>query len=104
MMPGSALIPGCIDREDEMLLIPCPNCGARDESEFDYGGRAISYPKLNALPADWHQALHLHEATGDEIDEFWFHASGCECWIKVTRNLVTHRISTVKKSTEETLS
>ena len=29
-----------------MLLIPCPHCGPRDESEFDYGGRALRLPDL----------------------------------------------------------
>ena len=73
-----------------MLLIPCPNCGDRDESEFDYGGRAIVLPDLNASPSQWHQALHLPETDKDEVREYWFHAAGCECWIKLARNHSTH--------------
>ena len=87
-----------------MLLIPCPNCGARGESEFDYGGRAISYPKLNASATDWHEVLHLRENAAGEIEEYWYHASGCERWIKVTRDLVTHKISSVKTAAEEGFS
>ena len=29
-----------------MLLIPCPWCGPRDETEFHYGGQAhVAYPE-----------------------------------------------------------
>jgi heterotetrameric sarcosine oxidase delta subunit len=87
-MRASALTPGGTD----VLLIPCPNCGERDESEFDYGGRAIALPALDASISDWHQALHLSSDTEDCIDENWYHAGGCECWIRVNRNLLSHEI------------
>ena len=29
-----------------MMLIACPNCGPRDETEFHYGGQAhVAYPE-----------------------------------------------------------
>jgi len=32
-----------------MLLIPCPYCGARDETEFTYGGPShVTRPELTA--------------------------------------------------------
>ena len=76
-----------------MLLIPCPNCGERDESEFDYGGRAIAYPELDASLEQWHQALHLRDNPRGDIAEYWYHSSGCESWITIRRDLVTHEIS-----------
>ena len=96
-MPASALIRGGID----MLQIPCPNCGARDESEFDYGGPAIALPTLAASTSDWHQALHLGSTTDQRIDEHWYHSAGCECWIRIRRNLVTHEIGDVASSHDE---
>ncbi len=78
-----------------MLLIPCPNCGPRDESEFDYGGRAIAFPPLDASPNDWHQALHLSCDNDRRVDEHWYHAGGCECWIRVSRDLFTHEVGEV---------
>jgi heterotetrameric sarcosine oxidase delta subunit len=73
-----------------MLLIPCPHCGARDESEFDYGGRALALPALDAATSAWHQALHLGNDSEDCADEYWYHAAGCERWIRLRRNLANH--------------
>jgi heterotetrameric sarcosine oxidase delta subunit len=84
-----------------MLLIPCPNCGERDESEFDYGGRAINYPELEAPAGDWHRALHLRDNQPDDIEELWYHAGGCECWIRLTRNLLNHEIKPDHSETGE---
>lgn len=73
-----------------MLLIPCPHCGERDESEFDYGGRAVALPELDAAPDEWHRALHLGNDNEDCVDEYWYHIAGCECWIRLRRNLSSH--------------
>jgi heterotetrameric sarcosine oxidase delta subunit len=73
-----------------MLLIPCPNCGERDESEFDYGGRAIEFPELSAPSDEWHRALHLGCDAGEDVDEYWYHSAGCERWIRLRRNLASH--------------
>ena len=96
-MPASALIRGGID----MLLIPCPNCGPRDESEFDYGGPVIALPTLEASTSDWHQALHLSGTTDQRVDEHWYHSAGCECWIRISRDLVTHEINDAATSRDE---
>jgi len=90
-MPVLGPIRGCIS----MLLIPCPHCGERDESEFDYGGRAIDFPDLNADQAKWHKKLHLHEASEFLIDEVWFHSAGCECWIQLRRDTLTHKFCSI---------
>ena len=73
-----------------MLLIPCPHCGERDENEFDYGGRAIDFPDLTADSANWHEALHLPVANNNIVEEVWFHTAGCECWIRLRRDIRNH--------------
>ncbi|MCP4433847.1 MAG: sarcosine oxidase subunit delta [Gammaproteobacteria bacterium] len=73
-----------------MLLVPCPHCGDRDESEFDYGGRAIDSPALQADLTQWHEAIHLPDSIESNVTEIWFHTAGCECWIKLQRNIHTH--------------
>lgn len=79
-----------------MLLIPCPWCGPRDESEFTYGGNAErTMPPLDgtATQADWQAFVHNRANRKGTHREFWYHSFGCEQWIKVDRDTVTHEIS-----------
>lgn len=90
-----------------MLLIPCPNCGPRDESEFAYGGATRPLPALDGQTTsqEWHDALHLRQNPRGEINELWYHSNGCECWINLTRNTATHEFtngSTPKSQTGDT--
>lgn len=78
-----------------MLLIPCPNCGPRAEVEFAYGGPLRPLPAMEGgADASAHQ-LALHRGAGqfELLRELWFHASGCEHWITVTRDILTHRVT-----------
>ena len=80
-----------------MLLIPCPWCGLRDESEFDYGGNHIVFPQITDPPTSsvttWHRVIHLRENTRGNIQELWYHRAGCERWFSVIRNTQTHAFS-----------
>lgn len=78
-----------------MLLIPCPLCGPRDESEFTYGGGANKrLPPLDGKSglAAWHDAVHLRENPRGLQRELWYHAQGCECWIEIERDTLSHDI------------
>lgn len=75
-----------------MLLIPCPRCGLREESEFTYGGPRRDLPALagQADAAVWSKALHMGHNPRGALRELWYHGSGCEAWIEVTRDTVSH--------------
>jgi heterotetrameric sarcosine oxidase delta subunit len=72
-----------------MLIIPCPHCGPRDEGEFTYGGPARALP-LDSDTTASHQALYHGINPRGPLRELWFHTSGCEHWITVTRDTATH--------------
>jgi heterotetrameric sarcosine oxidase delta subunit len=74
-----------------MLLIPCPHCGDRDEVEFDYGGRALDWPSLDAGLNAWHATAHLGNDNAEVVEELWYHGAGCERWIRLRRHLSTHQ-------------
>lgn len=78
-----------------MLLIPCPYCGPRDESEFVYGGRVIKLPAMDESDnlEDWHDAIHMRSNSTGLHPEFWYHDAGCECWIEIDRDVTTHSIA-----------
>ncbi|MFE6509138.1 sarcosine oxidase subunit delta [Nocardioides sp. NPDC057767] len=86
-----------------MILISCPDCGPRDETEFHYGGQAhVPYPEdPNTLSdEEWGRYLFYRENTKGIFAERWVHSSGCRKWFNVLRDTVTYRIAAVYRSGE----
>ena len=86
-----------------MLLIECPWCGPRDESEFAYSGEAHIVRPLKPeelTDQEWADYLFYRRNTrGDHLEQ-WCHASGCRRYFNVQRDTVTNRIKSVYKSGE----
>ena len=78
-----------------MLRIDCPYCGARDETEFRFGGDAAAVRPARPEPASWVRHLYWRQNPAGERDEFWLHSSGCCRWLRVRRDTHTNRILTV---------
>jgi sarcosine oxidase subunit delta len=79
-----------------MLLIQCPWCGDRAETEFRYGGEAgISRPPVPAElnDAEWSDYLFYRDNPRGAHRELWNHAQGCRRWFEVERDTVSYRIS-----------
>jgi heterotetrameric sarcosine oxidase delta subunit len=67
-------------------------------SEFTYlGDAAFRRPDPNAPQADtaFYEAVYLRDNPAGPHEELWYHASGCRCWLRVTRNTRTHEILAV---------
>ncbi len=84
------------------MLIPCPWCGPRDEREFDFGGSDAKFPSIGT-PRDsttdtWYEAVHIRENARGDTRELWYHLSGCERWICLTRDSVTHEFTNASTS------
>lgn len=78
-----------------MLLIPCPYCGPRNETEFTYGGQAgIAYPAdPDAMTdAEWVEYLFLRGNPKGRWRERWVHAAGCRRWFDLERDTLTNEI------------
>ena len=81
-----------------MLLIPCPWCGPRNDSEFSYGGEAdVPRPLDPAALSDdeWADYLYMRTNRRGLHRELWCHSSGCRRWFVATRDTVTNKISEV---------
>ncbi|WP_427173233.1 sarcosine oxidase subunit delta [Arthrobacter sp. 92] len=81
-----------------MLLISCPNCGSRDETEFHYGGQAhVAYPENpNELTdREWAEFLFYRDNTKGTFAERWLHSTGCRQWFNMLRDTVTYDIQAV---------
>ncbi len=81
-----------------MMLIDCPECGPRDETEFHYGGAAhVAYPQTPAecSEEEWAQYLFFRENTRGDFAERWVHSAGCRRWFNAVRNTVTYEFSAI---------
>jgi len=79
-----------------MLLIECPWCGPRDESEFSYAGEAhIARPLETVKLSDevWADYLFMRKNPKGLHREQWSHAAGCRRYFNVERDTVTYKIS-----------
>lgn len=86
-----------------MLLIPCPWCGERDESEFHCGGESHIARPTNAetlSDAEWADYLYMRDNPKGLLFERWHHSSGCRRWFNVARDTVTHEIHAVYRMTD----
>ncbi len=77
-----------------MLLINCPWCGLRDESEFSYGGEAHIVRPLKPdelTDAQWADYLFMRANIKGDQREQWCHSAGCRRWFNAERNTVTYK-------------
>ena len=87
-----------------MLLIKCPWCGARDETEFHCGGEAhIVRPEQpdQLDDAAWADYLFMRGNPKGRYAERWVHSAGCRRWFNVIRGTTSHRILAVYKPGEK---
>jgi heterotetrameric sarcosine oxidase delta subunit len=76
-----------------MLLINCPWCGPRDETEFHYGSEAhIGYPEKPEELTDkqWAEYIFYRNNPKGWFAERWVHNVGCRRWFNIWRNTVNH--------------
>ena len=85
-----------------MLLIRCPYCGERAETEFSYGGEPITRPKDPAAlsDAEWADYLFNRKNPRGAHRELWNHAQGCRRWFEVERDTVSYEITATRTCAE----
>ena len=86
-----------------MLLITCPWCGPRDESEFSPGGEAHIVRPLEPdqlTDEEWADYVFMRKNPKGELREQWHHSAGCRRWFYVVRDTLTYEISEVYRRGE----
>ena len=81
-----------------MLLVECPWCGPRDETEFHYGGQAHIVPPADPDAVDdaaWADYLFMRDNPKGPFAERWCHRSGCRRWFNAVRDTLTNEFSAV---------
>lgn len=80
------------------MHLHCPHCGPRGHEEFAYHGDAnVRRPDPGA--ADAAQAFdryaHLRDNPAGPHRELWYHGQGCQAWLVVERDTLTHEVTRV---------
>ena len=86
-----------------MLLIECPYCGMRAETEFAYGGEGgIARPLQTETLSDeqWGDYLFMRKNPKGLHREQWLHAAGCRRWFNAERHTVSYQFSKFYKPGE----
>ena len=86
-----------------MLLISCPWCGPRNETEYHYGGQAhVAYPTDTGSlsDADWADFLFFRDNPKGPFAERWLHSAGCRRWFNAIRDTATHQMLAVYRLDE----
>lgn len=87
-----------------MLLIECPWCGPRPESDFTYGGEAhIARPSRPEERSDeeWGDYLFMRKNPRGSHREQWCHSAGCRRWFNAERDTVRYQFTAVYKIGEQ---
>ena len=86
-----------------MILINCPYCGERDQSEFSNGGEAhVARPENseNLNDKDWGRYVFYRDNPKWIFYERWVHTHGCRKWFNAVRNTSTDEILKIYKLNE----
>ncbi|GAB3522982.1 sarcosine oxidase subunit delta [Arthrobacter monumenti] len=78
-----------------MLLIECPYCGPRNETEYTYGGQAhVAYPENPDELSDheWAEFLFYRANPLGRFAERWMHGVGCRRWFNAIRDTGTYKV------------
>ncbi|HYM67142.1 MAG TPA: sarcosine oxidase subunit delta [Patescibacteria group bacterium] len=73
------------------LLVPCPDCGLREFTEFSYGGETNARPAPAAPPEALADYLFVRRNSAGTQQEWWYHRYGCRSWFLARRDTVTNR-------------
>ena len=86
-----------------MLLIRCPWCGLREESEFSCAGEAHIVRPLepdSLTDEEWADYLFMRENIKGRQREQWVHSGGCRRYFNAVRDTVTYKFGASYKPTD----
>ena len=77
-----------------MVLLDCPNCGARNVTEYRYGGEYNPRPAkpLETNDADWSDYVFMKKNKLGVQVEWWYHSSGCSTWFLAERHTKSNEV------------
>ncbi len=72
------------------FLLTCPNCGAREVTDFAFGGEVRGRPRRRPSYRDLGAYNYLRRNIAGVQREWWYHRSGCRQWFLAERDTRTN--------------
>jgi heterotetrameric sarcosine oxidase delta subunit len=85
-------------REERTLsfLISCPNCGAREATDFAFGGEVSARPRSAPSWRELNDYNYFRRNVAGIQREWWYHRSGCRAWFIAQRDTRTNVILSIE--------
>ena len=87
------------------MIINHPLLGPRDAAEFVYLGDAALMdrpdPEAEDAAEQFYEYGYLCDNPAGDHQELWYHEQGDRSWLVVTRDTLTHEITSVKLARDE---
>ncbi len=77
------------------FLLECPNCGAREVTDFVYGGEVVRRPGGSPSRRELNAYNYFRENRAGVQREWWYHRSGCGAWFLADRDTRTNEVRRV---------
>ena len=77
-----------------MVLLECPNCGARNVAEFRYGGELKPRPAqpMDGSEESWVDFVFMKQNRLGVQAEWWYHRAGCGIWFMAQRHTKSNQV------------
>jgi sarcosine oxidase subunit delta len=75
-----------------MKILSCPLNGARNITEFTYGGEFHAMPDpVNSNSREWAEHVFFHDNQAGVVTEWWCHTAS-SYWFLAERNTITDQV------------
>jgi heterotetrameric sarcosine oxidase delta subunit len=68
------------------FVLECPNCGAREVTDFGFGGEVGRRPRGRPTPRELNTYNYFRRNVAGVQREWWYHRSGCRAWFYAERD------------------
>ena len=75
------------------FLVPCPNCGERDVTEFACRGEVTTRPTERPTLQELSRYVYMRRNVAGVQREWWHHRRGCGAWFTAERDTRTNEFA-----------
>jgi heterotetrameric sarcosine oxidase delta subunit len=74
------------------FVLSCPNCGAREVTDFACGGEVAARPAEKPGFRELNAYVYFRRNVAGVQREWWYHRSGCRAWFLAERDTRTNEV------------